>query len=478
MGQQPDAIGSLTSAFDKMSELLFQNFEARHWGILGIVAFLVNCGRGMKDQGSDGIMGGAASMLQTGGGDNWFYIMFGVNILLTVIFGAVFFFLSTKAEFSMASKIATGNLETPLLFMDEYSEKASSLFKLKMGLLFLPYLLFTNGYTAVTLYLYSPSYIEMSADEGMRSMLLGFLLVFMISMIFFFIGYFFNNYVVPIMYAKNISAFTALSEGFALIKNHPGQAALHMLFRFLFSFVNGMIIAVMVYVSMCCFCIGLIPVVGSLIVTILTAPLHVFLIAHSMYFIQSHGSEYHMFGSIYGTDGGNGPYYNQPPGGPGPQPGPPGPQNPTPPQGGFGGAMSVQPTLEEYEAQQQQGYDPYAPKPQQPDPQQGTDPYLPPQPPQQYPSGSNEPPPPGDVRSEDYDTVQDETELYAYPDQRDQPLEPEDKSYPPPMPEERNDPPRPSRAEEDDNDLPPPPPPIPKDDDGKPYPPPPPPPEN
>lgn len=365
----PSATDCLGQAWNTMSWVCFQNFSFGRWFILGFAVFLAQCGQGG---------GGSSFNFPTGGGggpgtsinygdiqaflDQYLgWVLAGAAALWLVVAGLVALttYISSHGCFVLLSNIARNEAEIRAPWA-QYSGLAMSLFKLRLIIWGVGFVLFTLLVLLVGMTLYGGIQNESLMDTV--PYLLGFGLVaapFMLA--FTLISFFINNFVFPIMFAKGSSSGAAWTDGVGLLKAHTGTCVLYLFMRLVMVIATG-VVAVLIgcVVGLVLCCLMIIPGLGTYIITVATLPVWVFMFAMPAHFIQSFGPEYTIFPEYLmigggpdggGYDGGGGdPYgggghypqhYGQPQGDawnqagapPSPPPAVPPPSVPPPPPG-------------------------------------------------------------------------------------------------------------------------------------------------
>lgn len=478
--QQPDVAESLTKAWDRMNEMMFQTFEWKNWLIIGFIAFMMNCGRGISNAGFNtnsfnGNTGPGGSPFSSS--DLWMiFSIVVIVVILGIIFSIAASYFGSHAEFSLIKRVANADIDSgPLLFDSSYAHLANSLFLLKFLILVLPTIvLLIVG--AIGAFLIFPDGNFDFERIPVIVWIIGGILVILLFVVSLLLGFLINNYAIPLMYMRDIKAFPALGQGFSLFFSNFAAGIFFMFMRFVLAILYG-IISFVAAIPLCCICVGFIPVLNALLVSAMIAPIHVLMTSFTLYFIESHFAPGTIMkqpmnfggggngGGSYGMAAGMSPY-----GGP-------------PPASDLRSQVYVQPTFEEYEAQQK------ASQVYPPPPQASSEPYNVQRdyspyerqshsevPQQEYPSYP--PPPPLPNEPAPYGGGGDDR--YAV-DSGDSAVDEDSGHYPPPPPPPSDYHPEELAAEEQ---LPPPLPPEPpkrdekKGTDWNNYPPPPPPPAN
>ncbi len=140
--------------------------------------------------------------------------------------------------------------------------------------------------------------------------------------------FFLGNVVLQIMYARRVRVREACDDGMRLLRKYPGTFVLYWLMKVALT-IGALFASIMILYMTCCLCLlGAIPVVGDVLLTVVTLPVWVALMAYSAYFIQQFGSEYNIMDDPYdtGAHGGVAATAPQPPR----EWAPPGPRRPLP----------------------------------------------------------------------------------------------------------------------------------------------------
>ncbi len=343
---EPDVMDSLTKAWDRMMEMMFQPFEWKNWLIIGFVSFLVNCGRGGVGIGNfntnfDFGGGGGSNPLQ---GVNTAIIIAAalVILLIVLVFLLASYYVGSHAEFSLVSKISNGQIQNnPLVFDGSYSHLANSLFLMKIAFFFIPTTLVLVA-ASIGVYLFYQSNQSLDfASLPLGLMIIAGLILFLLGLVFSFISFLINNYTIPIMLAKDIKAFSALGQSFQLFSQYPLQGIFFLFLKFVLNILFGIATFIAIFPLMC-ICIGCIPIINVIAICTILSPAYILMSAFSLYFIEGHLGPNTIMKDPFNPGGGGLGFGS-------------GPYNGPPPPADLRSQVYVQPTFDEYQAQQASG---------------------------------------------------------------------------------------------------------------------------
>ena len=287
-------------AWNRMKIALFKPFDLHKWFIMGFSAFLAGLTEGPRNSGSSGwrkntsfreffdFPNKAWEWLISHPG--WFIGIVFIVIFL-IILGVILIWLSSRGKFMFLDNVVHDRAEIAKPWK-RYRTEGNSLFLWRLCFalicigLFTSYIIFffTTAY-----HLYKDSYNE--AVPVFLIVVMSFL--FILTAVFVgFISMFLNNFVVPIMYKKNIKTTQAWSRFLSLLKRYPFHFILYGLILFLLAILSVIAVAV-AGLSTCCvgFLLLIIPYIG----TVVTLPVWYTFRAFSLEFLAQFDPEYELF---------------------------------------------------------------------------------------------------------------------------------------------------------------------------------------
>ena len=283
-----------------MKIALFKPFDLHKWFIIGFSAFLVRLTEGPRGSGYSGwredtsfrefhdFPNKAWEWLMSHPG--WFIGIVFIVIFL-IILGITLIWLSSRGTFMFLDNVVHDRAEIAKPWK-RYRTEGNSLFLWRLCFalicigLFTSYIIFffTTAY-----HLYKDSYNE--AVPVFLIVVMSFL--FILTAVFVgFISMFLNNFVVPIMYKKNIKTTQAWSRFLSLLKRYPFHFILYGLILFLLAILS--VIAVAVAGLLTC-CVGFLLLIIPYIGTVITLPIWYTFRAFSLEFLAQFGPEYELF---------------------------------------------------------------------------------------------------------------------------------------------------------------------------------------
>ncbi len=311
---KPGVTEPVSASIDLVTRMLFNPFAPRMWFVLGFAAFLGNCGRTPMGSGTNFQFPGGGG--RPGGTsaeevfqrvetflDEWMaLIVLGAIVVVLLIVGIrlLTVWLSCRADFVFLHQIAKGADEFAKPWA-EFARLGNSLFLLRAGLSLAVFAVVLLGVVLACIALWG----DVQAHEIGRSTIVALLLIglgiALVCLVAAFVGFFVNNVVLQIMYAKRIPVMEAWRDGAGLLKRFPGTFVLYWLMKIAL-FIGAGFAVTMVSLLTCCLCfVGLVPIGGEYLLTVLTLPVWVALMAYSAYFIEQFGPEYSIMGDPYDT---------------------------------------------------------------------------------------------------------------------------------------------------------------------------------
>ena len=297
-------IDPIGPALEKVKMILFKPFDLRKWFVIGFCAWLAFLGSGDGGGGRgpgpnfnfQGRKHEAHQAFDEAKGfilDNLHWII-PVAVLVVaggIILWLVITWLSSRGRFMFLHCVAENKAEVKVPWT-KFRQNANSLFlfRIVLGLI---------GFAAIGLpLLLAGGLIAIMAAGNIPGVaaVLGFviigLIIFAISIIFFLVGKFTMDFIVPIMFLRTASCVAGWREFLRVLSSNKGRFFLYILFQIVIGIAIGAIIMTGMCITCCCAaCILAIPYIG----TILMLPLLVFKRAYSLLYLCQFGPEFDVF---------------------------------------------------------------------------------------------------------------------------------------------------------------------------------------
>jgi hypothetical protein len=281
------------SAFQRMKFMLFSPFSLEKWPVLGFLAFLAFLG-----QGGGNVPSNAFNYRDKGVGhmgrlltEHWrMILMIGAGALLVgIALGILFTWLSSRGKFMFLHAVATDRVEVKA-FWHRFKELGDSLFifRLVLGLIGLGAVIVIGGIT-VLLMLGDIRARHMSVS-GIVILVGAVFSLIVVTVILAIIGLLLRDFVVPVMYLRNLHAKAA----FGVFKDEvlAGNAGVFILF-YLLKIVLSLGAAAIIFLGTCLTCcIAALPYVSSVVFL----PVFVFFQCYALYFLEQCGPQWSVFG--------------------------------------------------------------------------------------------------------------------------------------------------------------------------------------
>ena len=290
------AASAIEPAFRYMKRMLFEPFDFRKWLVVGFCAALANLGQGGGSFGNP--FGGNGGR----GGPGADYVLDWVEahmvliatlaagiLLLAVALGALMTWLSSRGEFMFLDCIARDRAEIGGPW-NRFRAVGNSLFVFRfvLGLIALGSLIVV----AALAYLLARPDISARRFGGgaIAAIAVGGILVIGLVVVFGVIKLLLKDFVVPIMYKREVGtgmAFGMLRN--SLLPGHIWAFVLYYLLKLAFSIATGIIMMV-VLICTCFLCLlGCIPILNWYAMAVVFLPIFVFMRCYSLCFLQQFG---------------------------------------------------------------------------------------------------------------------------------------------------------------------------------------------
>jgi hypothetical protein len=292
----------VSQALDRVKRVLFQPFDLGKWFVIGFCAWLAYLGK-QGFHGSFNFNAGNRHGRQElrhqfdAARDfvmhNLYWIM-PVAVAVVVIgiaLGVVFLWLSSRGRFMFLHCVALDRAEVAEPWR-AFVHEGNSLFWFRLvlslisALPILPLMILLG----VSLYrMLSPS----EPDLRVLPLVVGTLLAFLAAVFLFaLIQKLTRDFVVPIMFLRRGRCLAAWREFLGLLRMHPGEFVLYLLFQIVLALAIGVIVLVVVLAT-CCIagCLLAIPYLG----TVLLLPILVFKRSYSLHYLAQYGPQFDVF---------------------------------------------------------------------------------------------------------------------------------------------------------------------------------------
>jgi hypothetical protein len=290
------AAAAIEPAFRVMKRMLFEPFDFTKWLVVGFCAALASLGQGGGNIGNP--FGGNSGRGGPGADRVLDWIdahmvliacIAGGILLIAVAIGALFTWLSSRGEFMFLDCIVRNRAEVSGPW-SRYRTQGNNLFVFRfvLGLIGLGSLILV----AALAYLLARPDIQARRFGGgaILAIAAGGLLVFLLVVIFGVIKLLLHDFVVPIMYKREVGTMV----GFGMLRSSllPGHFWAFVLFYLLklaFSIASGILMMVVILCT-CFLCLmGCIPILNWYAAAVVFLPVFVFMRCYSLCFLQQFG---------------------------------------------------------------------------------------------------------------------------------------------------------------------------------------------
>jgi len=291
----------LAQAWKRMISDLFRPFDIGKWFVVGFTVFLAELTEGPHHIGYDGVdkfdKWDFHDFLDTPD-IAWEWIMahtvwailIGIGIVLLIAFIIFLTWLSSRGTFMFLDNVVH-NRALVTKPWHQFKKLGNSVFlwRLIFGMiifilviLLIPLILLIAGLFLADVILAIPIFLIIILS----------ILTFSTIVLLCYISMFLNNFVIPIMYIKDLQVLQGWGLFLQLLKKFPGNFILYGIF--LFCLHVGVIILVIIAGLLTC-CIGLILLVIPYINSVLLLPISYTFRAYSLEYLEQFGPEYEIF---------------------------------------------------------------------------------------------------------------------------------------------------------------------------------------
>jgi hypothetical protein len=288
-----NVIDGLHLALDYTAEILLRPFDAIRWLLLGVIVFMTQLSSGGGSGfnignpfgGVPGSGGGfepkdLERMLEGFIANALWVVIAAVVVLIFLALGILFIWLGSRAEIMLVDCLALNRVRLG----DSWKRSAEpgwSLFLFRLVVSIIVGIIVLSFAIVGIIILFSA---ETSASWAFLAVPF-FLVSLPLIAFLFLLRVFLINFVVPLMYHLDLSCLEAWKHFGVLASGNLWPLAGFLGIKIIISIVTGVLSVLVIFLTCC---IGALPVIHQA----LTAPLHVFNRAYSLFVLESLGPEY------------------------------------------------------------------------------------------------------------------------------------------------------------------------------------------
>jgi hypothetical protein len=289
-------------AMERVKTVLFQPFHVGKWFVIGFCAWLAYLGQGGFHAGGnwgtghghgggslhtelehmrDYVVSNLAWMIPLA----IFVILVGLAIWLLVLW------LSSRGLFMFLHCVAlnTGEVVVP---WRKFAREANSLFGFRVLLSLLGLVTIVPAVLGLIIVVLRMAFRETIAPGGIVAAAGLVIALMILSVVFWIIGRFLKDFVVPIQFLRRSACVPAWRELTMLLRADLAHFVLYLLFRIALAIGIGLAILIAVLVTCCCAgCLFALPYLG----TVFLLPVFVLERSYSLYYLSQYGREYNVF---------------------------------------------------------------------------------------------------------------------------------------------------------------------------------------
>ena len=290
-------IDPVSEAISRMKMILFEPFDLAKWFTIGFCAWLANlC------QGGGGGAGGGGN---NASGENFsripeffaahqaiIIIVSSIVLVLVLALILVCLWLSSRGKFMFLYCVVENKAEIKVPW-HKFREHGNSLFlfRLVAGIILFICIAIIAGAIAI------PIIMLVREGNSFGAFIIAIIVVAGLVGItlFIFFGLIFKftkDFVVPIMYLRDIRCIDAWREFLTLLTSYKLNFALYILFQILLTIVIGTIVITAVCIT-CCIagCLMALPYLGA----VLLLPMTTFCLSYCLYYLRQYGPDFDVF---------------------------------------------------------------------------------------------------------------------------------------------------------------------------------------
>jgi hypothetical protein len=290
---QISVVEPLSPAFERVKIILFRPFDLGRWFVIGFCAWLANLANPGGGGGGPNYQGGDLHEAKQFVVENMAWLIPVVIFGALIIIGLwlVFTWLSSRGRFMFLHCVAQNKAEVRVPW-HKFREHGNSLFvfRIVVGLIaFAAFAIPIILFVVLIASLAAGGAPEAGAILGLVLAGLGF---FVLAIVFWIVGRFTIDFVVPIMFLRTKKCVAAWREFLAVLTENKGRFTLYLLFRIVIGIaVTAIIFGAGCGTCCCVFCILAIPYIG----TVLLLPILVFERSYSLFYLRQYGLQFDAF---------------------------------------------------------------------------------------------------------------------------------------------------------------------------------------
>jgi len=292
-------IDPITPAIDRVKLMLFKPFDLGRWFTIGFCAWLASFGSGPSggpnfryNKGTPQVERQLNEFKDFAQHNLEWLIPVGiVVVVLFIAIGFLFIWLGSRGKFMLLHCVA-GNKAEVVIPWAKYREHAFSLFlfRLVFGLVGLFVI------AVPTVFMIFSILLMTRGGDSLVGAIIGIvflgLVVFVIAICLGIVIKLTTDFVVPIMFLRNIRIRQAWGQFMQILSCNKGRFVLYMLFQIVIGMVTGLLVLALCLVTCCCACcLFAIPYIG----TVILLPIHIFNMAYALYYLKQFGPEFDVF---------------------------------------------------------------------------------------------------------------------------------------------------------------------------------------
>jgi hypothetical protein len=295
---QISVVNPLSPAFERVKIILFRPFDLGKWFVIGFCAWLANLG----EAGG----GGGGPNFRTGGDPQHalhearhFFVENMAWLIPVVIFGALiviglwllFTWLSSRGRFMFLHCVAQNKAEVKVPW-HRFREHGNSLFVFRIVVGLIAFAAFAIPVILFVIFVASLAAGGAPEVGAILGLVLAGLCFVALAIVFWIVGRFTTDFVVPIMFLRTKKCVAAWREFLAVLTENKGRFTLYLLFRIVIGIaVTAIIFGAGCGTCCCAFCILAIPYIG----TVLLLPILVFERSYSLFYLRQYGLQFDVF---------------------------------------------------------------------------------------------------------------------------------------------------------------------------------------
>lgn len=289
-------IEPISSALEKVKNILFKPFEINKWFTIGFCAWLAFLGRSgvnfrcnlpFDNMQHSGLL---IEQVQDFFSEHFSLIILlgSIGVLIGLAITVILLWLGSRGRFMFLHCIVENKAEVKIPW-HKFREPANSLFVFKLISGFIAFVCLSLCAVMIILSVKSDFYTSVS---GIFAIVCLSLITFLAGVIIALFFKFTNDFIIPIMYLRFCSCTEAWRQFIQILLSRKGAFAVYILFQIVIVLVISAILMVLIIATCCCAALLLaIPYIG----TVLMLPLLIFKRAYSLCYLSQFGPSYDVF---------------------------------------------------------------------------------------------------------------------------------------------------------------------------------------